>query len=513
MIGQTIRKTECSMNNKLIKITEPTLLFGHGQAIEDPRDGLTLFGPYEQTAGTSIRYGLIGTSEAISSFAAFVKTIQRPVSPPNQSHLRPPFPGFDAAFASTLADRPSITFQVPEQILLEAIHLSDRHQRVFRAVSLYAQAIIKATREEEEKVDLWFVVIPDDVYRYCRPQSQIEKELVTKVETWLNPKKAAYLRVNPSMFSEDNEEAIPYQYAAHFHNQLKAQLLSCNLPIQILRQSTISWLSVGAEMLARRMDCRSTIAWNIATAVFYKTVGRPWKLSNVRKGVCYIGLVFKQIEGRADQRTACCAAQMFLDSGDGMVFKGAVGPWFNQERGDFHLTRRAAKQLVGIAVDTYKAKIGHPPAELFLHGRVRFDDEEWRGFIDAIASSTRLVGIRIRSTNDLKLYRKGTHPILRGLAYIRDERTAYLWSRGFIPRLRTYPGMEVPNPLLVDICRGQADIEVVLRDIMGLTKLNYNSCIFSDGIPVTLRFANSVGEILTAGPMKEDAPLPFRFYI
>ncbi|MGH7117948.1 MAG: hypothetical protein ACREFP_02955 [Acetobacteraceae bacterium] len=30
-------------------------------------------------------------------------------------------------------------------------------------------------------------------------------------------------------------------------------------------------------------------------------------------------------------------------------------------------------------------------------------------------------------------------------------------------------------------------IEVVLADILGLTKINYNACNFSDGLPVTIR--------------------------
>jgi hypothetical protein len=84
---------------------------------------------------------------------------------------------------------------------------------------------------------------------------------------------------------------------------------------------------------------------------------------------------------------------------------------------------------------------------------------------------------------------------------------------GYIPRLRTYPGREVPNPLSIEICRGDADLGVVMRDVMGLTKVNFNACIFADGLPVTLRFANAVGEILTAAPRTDGPPLPFRHYI
>src|SRR5262249_40727358 len=126
---------------------------------------------------------------------------------------------------------------------------------------------------------------------------------------------------------------------------------------------------------------------------------------------------------------------------------------------------------------------------------------------------TNIVGVRIRDDSNLKIFRKGRHAVLRGISYVRDERTAFLWTRGFIPRLQTYPGRGVPNPLLIDVCRGRADINVVLTDILALTKLNYNACIFADGLPVTLKFADAVGEILTAGPVEEIPPLPFKHYI
>lgn len=74
-------------------------------------------------------------------------------------------------------------------------------------------------------------------------------------------------------------------------------------------------------------------------------------------------------------------------------------------------------------------------------------------------------------------------------------------------------GQSIHNPLTVDIVKGDADIEQVLSDLMGLTKLNFKSAGFSDGLPVTLRFADLVGEILTSGPSEGVAPLSFKFYI
>jgi len=214
----------------------------------------------------------------------------------------------------------------------------------------------------------------------------------------------------------------------------------------------------------------------------------------------------------ADGRWSSCGAQMFLDSGDGLVFKGTGGPWYVETTNSYHLDRKAARALVERAVSSYKDRTGEAPRELFIHGKARFDSEEWGGFVSAAPRTTNVVGVRIRHAEDLRVYRPGDMALLRGLAYQRDERTAFLWAQGFIPRLWTYPGREVPKGLLVDICLGRAEMRTVLKDVLALTKLNYNACAYRDGEPVTLKFADAVGEILTAGPVT-GAPLPFRLYI
>lgn len=51
------------------------------------------------------------------------------------------------------------------------------------------------------------------------------------------------------------------------------------------------------------------------------------------------------------------------------------------------------------------------------------------------------------------------------------------------------------------------------QPVVGLTKINFNACVFADGLPVTLKFADAVGDILTAAPVGDLPPLPFRHYI
>lgn len=64
---------------RLIRIDEPKLLFGHGQKAEDPRDGLTLFGPIENTKPYGIRNGVLSTKEGLRKFKDYLISIQTPV--------------------------------------------------------------------------------------------------------------------------------------------------------------------------------------------------------------------------------------------------------------------------------------------------------------------------------------------------------------------------------------------------------------------------------------------------
>jgi hypothetical protein len=108
------------------------------------------------------------------------------------------------------------------------------------------------------------------------------------------------------------------------------------------------------------------------------------------------------------------------------------------------------------------------------------------------------------------------YPVLRGTALILDDRNANLWTTGYVPQLDTYIGPETPNPLFITVLRSKNElpkIRKVLTDIMMLTKINYNTCNFNDGLPVTVRFANMVGEVLTLGSAKGTDRQPFKYYV
>lgn len=500
---------------QVMHLPEPQLTFGLDQAVEDPRDGLMLFGPLDQGAPYGIRVAVVGTPEGISLYNEWAQRVQGRVIDAGSQIARPAFPGFETVFRIPWGLNPALSIVVPDAEIQRSVLVDDAHQRVYRTVGIFASRILDALKNEDAGVDVWFVIIPDIIQQNCRPNSRIPSNESIQADVRMSPRLGKRLIDEPSMFAEDNAAAVPYHFEVDFHHQLKARLLG-RAPTQIVRESTIR-VGPGSDASTKRdmSPFQAAIAWNLANASFYKAGGRPWKLTRVRDGVCYVGLVFKRDGRQSDPRFACCAAQMFLDSGDGLVFRGAVGPWYSAATHQFHLNRHAARALGELVVTSYASKHeGKPPRELFIHGRTFFDEEEWTGFQEAIDSSTtRLVGVRIRDESGFRVYRLGRRPVLRGTALVLHEKAAFLYTRGYTPRLRTYVGREVPRPLRVDIARGESSIETVLADVFSLTKLNYNTCMFADGLPVTLRFADAVGEILTAGPISDSAPLPFKHYI
>jgi hypothetical protein len=493
---------------------EPLLQFGHGQCIEDPKDGLFAFGPLEERKPSQIRVGIVGTPEGLARYRTWVRSITRylPAANPEVAH-HAAFPGFEAVFQTKWPTEPAVEIPISSAEISRLIRIGDRHLAIFETVSAFADPIKQKLRDDDAVVDIWFVIIPEEIYRLGRPLSRVPSAERVDVPGRLNPRVAQRLLREPSLFPQEMKDAEVYQYDLNFHHQLKARLIDVKAVAQIVRDTSLRQPTGAYEPGTRRLQDPATLAWNLCTTSFFKAGGRPWKLADVRKGVCYVGLVFKKNSLEAKDRNACCGAQMFLDSGDGLVFKGAIGPWYSAETKDFHLPRDEAKRLMELVVRSYTDIHKVPPTELFIHGRTRFSEHEWQGFRDGVPASTKVVTVKIVRSPDLKLYRPGRTPVIRGTAYRVSMRRAFLWTSGFIPRLQTYPGREVPNPLSIELCQGDADISTVLNDVMGLTKVNFNACIFADGLPVTLRFAESVGEILTAAPQTEGPPLPFRHYI
>ncbi|HEV2226399.1 MAG TPA: hypothetical protein VGR56_06295 [Nitrososphaerales archaeon] len=399
-------------------------------------------------------------------------------------------------------------FEVDANEVVNASYQNDPYQRAYAAVSLYVEGIRSIVTKKEERIDVILCVVPDVVQTNCRTRSKIATGTGMRLSYG---QIQGFLRGQTTLGGGPNPDA--YHYSVDFRRQLKARAMALEIPTQLVLESTMVIETGDAKFEPRAKTHLSDRAWNLSTTMFYKADGKPWKLGSARDGVCYVGLVFRRLDPLYGNRSAACAAQMFLDDGDGVVLRGEYGPWYSPKDRQFHLTKEAAADLLTKVLKTYE-ELGKPLREVFLHYKVGIRPEEYEGFKSACPPNVKLIAIRIREAfNELKLYRTGTRPVIRGTLQPVSESSGYLWASGFKPFLFTYDGLETPVPLRIDIQYGDSPLPQVAKDILGLTKLNYNECKFGDSRPVTIGFSNAVGEILVSNPDVKDASRRFKFYI
>lgn len=71
---------------------------------------------------------------------------------------------------------------------------------------------------------------------------------------------------------------------------------------------------------------------------------------------------------------------MFLSDGEGIVFRGALGPWFQPDTNQFHLDKKAASDLVAMVLAEYRLGHADDPVELFTHAKASFRMKNGRDF-------------------------------------------------------------------------------------------------------------------------------------
>jgi hypothetical protein len=423
---------------------EPRLEFGSGQTTAHPKDGLFLYGPHNKPKKSrEIRIGVVGTADGIKHFGKWASLIRKRVEvpPPGKTekkdrlHLAN-FPGIEEAFSITFNETELVACELDKKIVDSTSRIINLHEAVSKVTKLYVDRVVKHVSNEERVVDVWVLVVPETIYERCRPGSKRTGLPLEKGDFGKKQTERSDLPLLDSFVDHAAEEI--FDDAPDFHRQIKAAFLKIS-PTQLVRETTLdpdAFLN-NAGYAVRRTQDRATVAWNLATGLYYKTPPMPpWKLSDGRDGVCYLGLVYKNLPNDPNDH-ACCAAQMFLSEGDGVVFRGANGPWKTADF-EYHLQPDAVKDLIAKVLETYVEKHKKPPKELFIHGQTSFNDVEWRAFEEAVPAETNVVGVRIRPTGgETKLFRDGDYPVLRGTALMLDSRNAYLWTTGYVPQLDT----------------------------------------------------------------------------
>lgn len=191
--------------------------------------------------------------------------------------------------------------------------------------------------------------------------------------------------------------------------------------------------------------------------------------------------------------------------------RGATIPKDQVEYKQPYLKEAQAADLIERVIEAYVKNAGTVPDRVVIHKTSRYHAEEAKGFNSGLSKVAAIDLVWLGQTG-FRLVKKGTQEVWRGTWVDVDGRENYLFTTGYVPWWKEYPGPHIPAPLLFG-SHGKTDLKARAEEILTLTKMNWNS---SDGLaryPVTISFARRVGMVMTE---LGDDPSPnpsYRFYM
>lgn len=500
-------------------IEEPDLVFGHRGEEKDPKLGLKHFGPYfspsEQVPSPmQVRVGIVGSGTTITLTKRILKLLGNEIKSDEANRwLYPDFPGFrldnniQCSFVSSDTWNATITNSEMKYIL----EIADANERIAAASDLFVEKIEKITLEDSLP-QVIICSLPLDIEIFCgiseKTRGAKRPKFTALEKTIAELKKKGQTFLLQWIVDIDVGRKPPRSY--DLRNALKGKAMKFNVPTQVLRETTARAILEYPDSTYKIGQGPATFAWNLSTGLYYKAHGRPWRLAKLTFGTCYVGVSFYRNLLNPNLNLETSMAQIFTHSGEGFVLRGSDVTVDKHTR-EAHLTTTQANYLLTDSINKYTRKVGNPPNRVVIHKTSPFSEEEKQGFDEAIGKLPKDY-VTISKNVDLRFLRTGKYPVLRGTLISLTSSQHLLYTTGFTPRIRTYPGLRIPRPLMITHL-GDSEIKLICSEILGLTKLNWNTTAFSTQLPITLEFAQRVGKVLSE--ISADIKLQdhYRFYM
>jgi hypothetical protein len=305
------------------------------------------------------------------------------------------------------------------------------------------------------------------------------------------------------------------------HDYLKAVTAAKGLPAQLLLQGTVI-----------SYPCRASVAWRLGIALYTKAGGVPWKLAEADPDTAFVGLSYSVRPETNRTRFVTCCSQVFDADGAGLEFVAYDAADVHVERDNPFLSRQEMRRVMSRSMALYQRRhAGRLPHRVVVHKSTEFKADEIDGCFDAWTAVDQLElvqvqmnvtwqGVRIDAPSSPH-EKKGTaarYPVQRGTMVHLGGRELLLWTQGNAPAVvggRNFykEGKGVPGPLLLRRFAGHGSWFQGARDVLGLTKMNWNNDALYDRLPVTLGYARVLARTINRMPSLAPRAYQFRLFM
>ena len=303
------------------------------------------------------------------------------------------------------------------------------------------------------------------------------------------------------------------------HDYIKAFAASKGISTQLIEEGTLS----------DSLICQ--ICWWLSLSFYVKALRTPWILNNTEQHTAFAGIGYSinHVNEHTDIVIGC--SHIYNSQGQGLKYKlSKVDDFFLDNQSNPFLSYEDAFQF-GVSIkELFYISMDKLPNRVVVHKRTRFTEDEIRG----ITESLRMAGIKeidlieINYESDArylatKVY-KGemqihNYAVSRGTCMVIDKTKALLWTHGIVPSVQNpnhnyyLGGRSIPAPLKITKHYGNSNINVIANEILGLTKMNWNSFDLYTKLPATINSSNQIARIGKLLSRFEGKTYDYRLFI
>lgn len=449
-----------------------------------PLEGLLRFGPLGASTVNRllgpIRVGMLAPAGGLARLKQLIGELEFPLQPVERPHYLRPFPGFSQVFRVGIVAAPAhACLEFPASFDQKVADSAVPHQ-------LLADQLRRA------------------ISRLLIQRSEFDVLVIYLPEKW----KRGFWGPEGDDFD--------------LHDFLKAYTATIDIPTQIVNDGATG---------AFDYRCRCSVAWRLGIALYTKSGGVPWRLVPVDHGTAYVGISYAlRPSGDSRSRFVTCCSQVFDADGTGLEFLAYTPDDLRAEEGENpFLTRADMRRVMARSVTLYQQRhAGRLPARVVVHKTSEFKPDEIDGCFEAFAAIESVDLVQVSRTPWRGLHyergRRGTGQVEAGYAVLRGTylptgpREVLLWTQGDAPEVTGgnhyfQGGKGIPAPLALRRFAGHGAWESTCADVLGLTKMNWNSDNLYDSLPVTLGFAKTLADVIKRMDRLGSRAFPVRLFM
>ncbi len=283
------------------------------------------------------------------------------------------------------------------------------------------------------------------------------------------------------------------------HDYVKAYAAQRQVATQFVRQKTID----------SELHCQ--IMWALSLALYVKSGRIPWTITGTQPDTAFAGIGYCVMRGTTKNNVVVGCSHIYSSDGQGMKYRLSKIHDVQFDRKDNPYLSEDEAYRLGLTIkDLFHNSFSEIPKRVVIHKRTPFRKEEIKGMVESLSSAgvKSIDLIEISYEDDLKCFALNSdhsnvdgYPVRRGMCFPLTENTLYLYTHGIAPSVRNpnlkyfQGGKTVPLPLKVVRHYGSSDMAQIATEILGLSKMNWNSFNLYSKLPCTIESSNEIARI------------------